>query len=65
MIPSYPFTVTIDYQPRTKRPSISKSHETLSGAMMVYNQEVGRQDVRRVTVSLVIEQSTKAIQITR
>lgn len=65
MIPKYPFTVTVDYQPRVKSPSVSKSHETLSGAMLVYNSEVGRQDVRRVTVSLIIEQSEKSTQITR
>lgn len=65
MIPKYPFTVTVDYQPHVKRPSVSKSHETLPGAMLVYNQEVGRQDVRRVTISLIIEQSSRPSQITR
>ena len=59
MIPKYAFTVTVEYQARIKRPSVSKSHETLASAMMVYNHEVNRQDVRRVTVTMIIEQSER------
>lgn len=65
MIPKYPYTVMVEYQPNRKRQPISKAHETLPGAMAVYNEHVGRTDVRRVTIALIIEVSEKALQISK
>lgn len=59
MIPKYPYAVIIEFQPRVKRPPVMKHLETLPGAMAIYNENVGRTDVRRVSVTLTIEQSER------
>lgn len=65
MIPKYPFTVIIEFQTNRHRAPVSRSCETLAGAMAVYNENVGRQDVRRVTVTCILQMSEKHEQPNR
>ncbi len=64
MIPKYPFAVVIEYQGATRQTKTAH-RETLPGAMAVYNEHVGKPAVRRVTVSMVIEQSERSEQAHR
>jgi hypothetical protein len=57
MIPSYPFTVLIEYRPSVNRKPVTKLCETLELAMAIYTENIGRQDVYRITISLVIHQA--------
>jgi hypothetical protein len=57
MIPSYPFSVLIEYRPHINRKPVTKSAGTLEGAMAVYEENIGRQDVYRVTITLIIHQA--------
>lgn len=56
MIPSYPFTVTIDYKPESHRKPVSKSFETLASAMAALIENQGKKDVKRIRINMTIEQ---------
>lgn len=56
MIPSYPFSVRIDYRQTANRKPISKSFETLAMANAALQENIGKKDVLRVTITLIIEQ---------
>jgi len=57
MIPRYPFTVTIEYREEVKRKPISKSFDTLISAVAALHENIGKRDVRRITISLILIQS--------
>lgn len=56
MIPSYPFCVRIDYRQQTNRKSIVKNFETLATANAALQENIGKKDVLRITITLIIEQ---------
>lgn len=56
MIPTYPFTVTIDYKPEVHRKPVAKSFETMASAMAALIENQGKRDVKRIRVTLIIEQ---------
>lgn len=56
MIPSYPFTVIIDYKEQYHRKPTSKVFETMASAMAALIENQGKKDVKRIRVMLIVEQ---------
>ena len=57
-IPLYPFRVIITFQPNTGRQPVARQCADMPGAMAVYEENKGRQNVYSVEVLLTVHKHT-------
>ena len=57
MIPSYPYSILIEYRPHINRKPVVRNAPSLDGIMAIYEENIGRQDVYRCTVSVILHQA--------
>lgn len=56
MVPQYPFTVSIVFQPVGSRPSVTRRCADLPSAMAIYEENKGRANVLHIEVTLTLHQ---------
>lgn len=55
MIPRYPFIVIIHYRTEVKRPVVTRQFDTLSAAMAMRDENIGKRDVYKVVIGVELD----------